>query len=61
MARNERFRSTFGFASIGLTITLFLIGAGLKCLVEISGFKPLAQGVWTFIAIATLISIIYLK
>jgi hypothetical protein len=40
---------------------MFLIGAGLEVLKSV-GFKPLAQGLlWTFIAIATLISIIYLK
>nr|WP_243699526.1 putative sulfate exporter family transporter [Flavobacterium caseinilyticum] len=51
-------------AKIGLTVTLFLIGAGLNINVLKSvGLKPLAQGIllWTFIAIATLISIIYLK
>ncbi|MFH6971148.1 YeiH family protein [Flavobacterium petrolei] len=51
-------------SKIGLTITLFLIGAGLnKNVLKSVGLKPLAQGVllWTFIAIATLISIIYLK
>ena len=51
-------------AKIGLTITLFLIGAGLnRNVLKSVGLKPLAQGVllWTFIAIATLISIIYLK
>ena len=51
-------------AKIGLTLTLFLIGAGLNRIVLKSvGFKPLAQGIllWTFIAIATLVSIIYLK
>ena len=51
-------------AKIGLTVTLFLIGAGLnRKVLKSVGFKPLAQGIllWTFIAIATLISIIYLK
>ncbi|WP_394336349.1 YeiH family protein [Flavobacterium glaciei] len=51
-------------AKIGLTVTLFLIGAGLNRIdLKSVGLKPLAQGVllWTFIAIATLISIIYLK
>ncbi|MFV8332899.1 YeiH family protein [Flavobacterium sp. XS2P14] len=51
-------------SKIGLTITLFLIGAGLnRNVLKSVGFKTLAQGVllWTFIAIATLISIIYLK
>ncbi|MFV8355153.1 YeiH family protein [Flavobacterium sp. XS1P32] len=51
-------------SKIGLTITLFLIGAGLnRNVLKSVGLKPLAQGIllWTFIAIATLISIIYLK
>jgi len=51
-------------SKIGLTLTLFLIGAGLnRNVLKSVGLKPLAQGVllWTFIAIATLISIIYLK
>ncbi|QIH40335.1 putative sulfate exporter family transporter [Flavobacterium sp. Sr18] len=51
-------------SKIGLTITLFLIGAGLnRNVLKSVGLKPLVQGVllWTFIAIATLISIIYLK
>lgn len=51
-------------SKIGLTITLFLIGAGLnRNVLKSVGLKPLAQGVllWTCIAIATLISIIYLK
>ena len=51
-------------AKIGLTVTLFLIGAGLnRTVLKSVGFKPLSQGIllWTFIAIATLMSIIYLK
>ncbi|WP_167400535.1 YeiH family protein [Flavobacterium psychrolimnae] len=51
-------------SKIGLTITLFLIGAGLnRNVLKSVGLKPLAQGVllWTFITIATLISIIYLN
>ncbi len=51
-------------AKIGLTVTLFLIGAGLnKNVLKSVGLKPLSQGVllWIFIATATLISIIYLK
>jgi uncharacterized integral membrane protein (TIGR00698 family) len=51
-------------SKIGLTVTLFLIGAGLnRTVLKSVGLKPLAQGtlLWTFIAIATLISIIYLK
>nr|WP_233592218.1 putative sulfate exporter family transporter [Flavobacterium sp. RSP15] len=52
------------FAKIGLTVTLFLIGTGLnRNVLKSVGLKPLVQGVllWTFIAVATLISIIYLK
>ena len=51
-------------SKIGLTITMFLIGAGLnRNVLKSVGLKPLAQGIllWVFIAIATLISIIYLK
>jgi uncharacterized integral membrane protein (TIGR00698 family) len=51
-------------SKIGLTVTLFLIGAGLnRTVLKSVGLKPLAQGIllWTFIAIATLVSIIYLK
>lgn len=51
-------------SKIGLTITMFLIGAGLNSnVMKSAGLKPLAQGVllWIFIAIATLFSIIYLK
>ena len=51
-------------SKIGLTVTLFLIGAGLnRNVLKSVGLKPLAQGIllWTFIAIATLVSIIYLK
>ena len=51
-------------AKIGLTVTLFLIGAGLnRTVLQSVGLKPLAQGVllWTFIAVVTLISIIYLQ
>ena len=51
-------------SKIGLTLTLFLIGAGLnRTVLKSVGFKPLVQGIllWTFIAIATLVSIIYLK
>jgi uncharacterized integral membrane protein (TIGR00698 family) len=51
-------------SKIGLTVTLFLIGAGLnRTVLKSVGLKPLAQGIllWTFIAIAALVSIIYLK
>ncbi|WP_366183505.1 putative sulfate exporter family transporter [Flavobacterium ovatum] len=49
-------------AKIGLTITLFLIGSGLNFNVLVSvGFKPLLHGVilWLFIAIMSLVSIMY--
>jgi uncharacterized integral membrane protein (TIGR00698 family) len=49
-------------AKTGLTITLFLIGAGLNSSVLKSvGLKPLLQGVllWACIALGTLISILY--
>jgi uncharacterized integral membrane protein (TIGR00698 family) len=49
-------------AKIGLTITLFLIGAGLNINVLKSvGLKPLLQGVllWGCIAIASLFAILY--
>lgn len=50
-------------AKIGLTITLFLIGATLnvKTLKSV-GVKPLLQGIflWIFIAVLSLVSIIYL-
>jgi len=51
-------------AKIGLTITLFLIGAGLNgAILKAVGLKPLAQGIllWICIALATLTAIIYLK
>jgi len=49
-------------AKIGLTLTLFLIGAGLnRNLLKSVGIKPLFQGVllWIFIAAASLLAIIY--
>ena len=49
-------------AKIGLTLTLFLIGAGLNFNVLKSvGLKPLFQGVllWIFIGTAALLSIMY--
>jgi len=49
-------------AKIGLTLTLFLIGAGLNFNVLKSvGLKPLFQGIllWVFIGTAALLSIIY--
>ncbi|WP_367769767.1 putative sulfate exporter family transporter [Flavobacterium sp. WC2421] len=51
-------------AKTGLTVTLFLIGAGLNWkILKTVGIKPLLQGVllWGFIAIAALVSIIYLS
>lgn len=52
-----------GIAKIGLTITLFLIGATLNfTTLKTVGVKPLLQGVflWIFIAILALVSILYL-
>jgi uncharacterized integral membrane protein (TIGR00698 family) len=49
-------------AKIGLTLTLFLIGAGLNFeSLKSVGFKPLFQGflLWFFISIAALLSILY--
>ena len=49
-------------AKIGLTVTLFLIGAGLNLnALKSVGLKPLLQGIslWIFIAIGTLLTIIY--
>jgi uncharacterized integral membrane protein (TIGR00698 family) len=49
-------------AKIGLTVTLFLIGAGLNLnALKSVGIKPLLQGIslWIFIAIGTLLTIIY--
>lgn len=54
--------SLVSIAKIGLTLTLFLIGAGLNFNVLKSvGLKPLFQGVllWAFIATAALLSIMY--
>ena len=51
-------------AKTGLTVTLFLIGAGLNWkILKTVGVKPLLQGflLWGFIAIAALVSIIYLN
>lgn len=53
-----------GVAKIGLTITLFLIGATLNSnALKSVGVKPLLQGVflWIFIAGLGLVSILYLK
>ncbi len=50
-------------AKIGLTITLFLIGATLNVnTLKSVGVRPLLQGVflWVFIAVLSLVSIIYL-
>ena len=49
-------------AKIGLTFTLFLIGAGLNWkIIKTVGVKPLLQGIllWGFIAVASLASIMY--
>lgn len=49
-------------AKIGLTLTLFLIGAGLNInILKSVGIKPLFQGIllWMFIAIGSLVAIIY--
>ncbi|WP_339920120.1 putative sulfate exporter family transporter [uncultured Flavobacterium sp.] len=54
--------SLVSIAKIGLTLTLFLIGAGLNFNVLKSvGLKPLLQGIllWAFIATAALLSIMY--
>ncbi|MFV8369785.1 YeiH family protein [Flavobacterium sp. LB2R40] len=51
-------------SKIGLTVTLFLIGAGLnKTVFKSVGWKPLTQGIllWISIALATLILVVYLK
>jgi uncharacterized integral membrane protein (TIGR00698 family) len=51
-------------AKIGLTLTLFLIGAGLnRNILKSVGIKPLFQGLllWIFIAIGTLLTIMYLN
>jgi uncharacterized integral membrane protein (TIGR00698 family) len=49
-------------AKIGLTLTLFLIGAGLnRNLLKSVGIQPLFQGIllWMLIAIASLVAILY--
>ncbi|MBO9584695.1 MAG: putative sulfate exporter family transporter [Flavobacterium sp.] len=53
-----------GIAKVGLTITLFLIGATLNfATLRAVGVKPLLQGVflWIFIAVLALLSILYLN
>jgi len=53
-----------GIAKIGLTITLFLIGATLNfATLKTVGVKPLLQGIflWIFIAVLALVSILYLS
>lgn len=53
-----------GIAKIGLTITLFLIGATLNVnTLKSVGVKPLLQGVllWVFIAVLGLVSILFLN
>jgi uncharacterized integral membrane protein (TIGR00698 family) len=50
-------------AKAGLTLTLFLIGAGLSCKVLSSvGFRPLLQGVglWVTISVAALYAVMHL-
>lgn len=50
-------------SKIGMTITLFLIGAGLSKSTLISvGFKPIVQGVilWVLIAVPAVLAILYL-
>ena len=52
-----------GIAKVGLTITLFLIGATLNfATLKTVGVRPLLQGVllWIFIAVLALLSILYL-
>lgn len=54
--------SIVAVAKVGLTLTLFLIGSGLNFnTLRSVGFKPLFQGVllWAFIAIISLIAIVY--
>lgn len=53
-----------GIAKIGLTITLFLIGATLNfSTLKAVGVKPLLQGIilWIFIAVLALLSILYIS
>lgn len=48
----------------GLTLTLFLIGAGLtKDALRSIGLKPLVQGVllWAFISVLSLVVILYVR
>ena len=48
-------------ATVGLTLTLFLIGAGLsKSVLRAVGWKPMAQGValWLFVSVASLLVIL---
>lgn len=50
-------------SKMGMTITLFLIGAGLSRSVLVSvGFKPILQGVilWVLIAVPAVLAILYL-
>ena len=49
-------------AQIGLTLTLFLIGAGLsKQILRAVGWKPMAQGIllWLFISVVSLLVILH--
>jgi uncharacterized integral membrane protein (TIGR00698 family) len=55
-------RYIVSIAKIGLTVTLFLIGAGLNLsALKSVGLKPLLQGIslWIFIAIGSLAAILY--
>jgi len=54
--------SIVAVAKVGLTLTLFLIGSGLNLnTLKSVGLKPLFQGIllWAFVAIVSLIAIIY--
>lgn len=54
--------SLVAIAKTGLTVTLYLIGAGLnRNILKSVGFKPMIQGLllWIFIAAAALCSILY--
>jgi Kef-type K+ transport system membrane component KefB len=51
-------------ATLGLTLTLFLIGAGLSIdTLRSVGWRPVVQGVvrWIFISIASLLVIMHFK
>jgi uncharacterized membrane protein YadS len=51
-------------AKVGLTVTLFLIGAGLSAKVlKAVGIKPLLQGIilWLTISVAALLAVMYFQ